>query len=148
MHLIINHMTQFKHVYYAYGCRLIESFACATIIKVGLSEFWKACLFGVFSYLINSSSIENRCREGKSEFLPGPAKNSFVNLPEVHPRRNTQRVQNDINRCTIFKEGHIFSSYNPGNNTFISMTTGHLISNFNLTLLGYIYFSKTDDTCR
>src|SRR5450759_1357961 len=148
MHLIVNHMAQFKHVYNAYCCRLVESFACATIIEVSFSELGKFCLFGVFSDLSYCSTIENWCREGKSKFLSGPPKNSLVDLSKVHPRRYTQRVQNNINRCAILKERHIFSSYYPGNNTFVTMTTGHFISDFNLTLLSYIYFGKTYNTSR
>ncbi len=46
MHLIVNHMAQFKHVDNTNSCRLIESFACSTIIEVSLSKLGKFCLRG------------------------------------------------------------------------------------------------------
>src|SRR5450759_4712721 len=82
----------------------------------------------------------------KSEFLTGQPKNSFVNLSKVHPRGNTEWVQNNIYRCTIFKERHILGTYYSGNNTFVTMTASHLITHLYLAFLGYVYFCKTYNT--
>ena len=56
-------------------------------------------------------------------------------LSNVHTGRHTQRVQNNIKGTSVGKIGHILHRKHTGNNTLITMTTGHFITNGNLSLL-------------
>ena len=60
----------------------------------------------------------------------------FKNLPNVHSRRNTKWVENNINRLTIRKIRHILNRIDLRNHTFVSVTTRHFITRLKLTLNG------------
>ena len=56
-------------------------------------------------------------------------------LSDVHTGRYTQRIQHDIQRTAVRKEWHILNRKYSGNDTLITMTTSHLITNGDLSLL-------------
>ena len=78
-----------------------------------------------------SSHIETKsfCSKGQMD---------FQYLSNVHTGRHTERIEYDIQRPAIGQIGHIFHRQHSGNNTFISMTSRHLIAYRNLSLLGNI----------
>ncbi len=55
-------------------------------------------------------------------------------------------VRADINRCSVFKEWHIFVTHNTCNNTLITVASGHFITHFKLTLFSDVNFSHLYDT--
>src|SRR5690606_9544507 len=57
-----------------------------------------------------------------------------------------QWVQYDINRCSIFQEWHILITNDTCNDTFVTVTSRHLIPYFQLTFLSNINFSHLNDT--
>ena len=57
-------------------------------------------------------------------------------LSNVHTGRNTEWVENDVNRCSILKEWHVLNRSNLGDNTLVSVATGHLVADGELTLCG------------
>ena len=61
-------------------------------------------------------------------------------LTDVHTRRHTKRVQHDINRCSIRHIRHILYRKNLGDDTLVTVTSGHFITLRNLTLLNDVYF--------
>ena len=60
---------------------------------------------------------------------------NLEHLSDVHTGRHTQRVQYDIKRTSIWKEWHVFYRKYTGNDTLVTMTTSHLISYLDLSLL-------------
>ena len=56
------------------------------------------------------------------------------NLTYVHPRRNTQRVQNDINRFAVLVIRHIFDRHHHRDNTLVTVTARHLVARLDTTL--------------
>ena len=60
----------------------------------------------------------------------------FENLSDVHTRWNAQRVENDVDRCTIGQERHVFLRKDPRDNTLVSVTSGHFVAWLQLTLNG------------
>src|SRR5258706_8530643 len=64
-----------------------------------------------------------------AEFFGGPAKVRFQNLPDVHTRRNAQRVQNDLDRSAIRKVRHIFLRNDARNHALVAVPAGHLVAN-------------------
>ena len=61
------------------------------------------------------------------------------NLSDVHTGRNAKGVEHDIERSSVGKERHIFNGKNAGNDTLVSVTTCHLITDGDLSLLSDIY---------
>ena len=56
-------------------------------------------------------------------------------LSDIHSGRYTQRIQHDIKGTSVRKEWHILNWKYTGNDTLVTMTTSHLITNGDLSLL-------------
>ena len=60
----------------------------------------------------------------------------FQYLPQVHSRGDADRVKNNIYRCSVGKEGHIFRGRNQGDDPLVTVAPGQLIAYRNSALLG------------
>ena len=69
-------------------------------------------------------------------------------LADVHTRRHTQGVQNDINGGAVFKIGHVLHGHDPGNNTLVAVAPSHLVTYFQFSLHGHIHPDHLDDAWR
>ena len=56
-------------------------------------------------------------------------------LPDIHTGRYAQRVQHDVQRPSVRQERHILHRQHPGYNTLVSVTSGHLVTHRDLSLL-------------
>ena len=66
-----------------------------------------------------------------------PTQMGFENLPHIHARWHTQRVQHDIDRRSVIKIGHVFHRHDARNHTLVAMTSGHLVARLQLALHGH-----------
>ena len=146
MHLVLNHVTELKEVSDTYCSWLVKALTCLTIIEVSRAETWQTCLVSPLSQVIKLSTVEDRCSELNTKLLTGSTEDSLENLSKVHSRRHTQRVQYQVYRTTILEEWHILLTYNLRNDTLVTVTSGKLITNTDLTLLGYINLSHLQDS--
>src|SRR6266853_62617 len=72
----------------------------------------------------------------------------FQNLPDVHTRRNAQRIQNDLNRSAIRKVRHIFLRHDARDDALVAVAAGHLVADGELALHGDVDFDQLDYTRR
>ena len=72
----------------------------------------------------------------------------FQYLSDVHTGRNAQRIQDDIQRCAVGQERHILLRKDTGNNTLVTMASGHLVTDRNFSLLSDIAADYHVDTRR
>ena len=63
---------------------------------------------------------------------------NLQHLPDIHTGRHAQRVQHNIQRPAVRKKRHILYRKHTGNHTLVSMTSCHLITHRNFSLLGNI----------
>ena len=82
-------------------------------------------------------TVEHRGDRTIAKPLGRPAEMDFQNLADVHTTGYTQRVQNDVHRCAIFEEGHIFHRDNLRDHALVSMAAGHLVAGGQLATLGH-----------
>ena len=80
-------------------------------------------------------AIKDRSQRAEAESLRRPAQMDFKHLTDIHASRHAQRIQNDINRRSIFEERHVFHGNNFGNDAFIAVASCHLISGGDLAAL-------------
>ena len=59
----------------------------------------------------------------------------FKHLTDVHTRRHAHRVQKNLERTAVFSERHVFDRNNLGNATLVTVTTCHLVTDGEATLL-------------
>ena len=63
---------------------------------------------------------------------------SLKDLTNVHSRRNTKWVQDDVNWSSVGKEWHIFRGHNSRDNSLVTVASCHLVTNHQLSLLGNV----------
>ena len=148
MHLVLNHVAELEHVGHTDRCLLVELLTGGTIIQLGGTIAGQACLVRPLAEVIQLGAIKDRRSELHTELTACRTENGLKHLTDVHTRRHTQRVEYDIYRSTILEEGHILLTDNFGNNTLVTVTTGHLVTNANLTFLGNVNLGHLDDTAR
>src|SRR5207302_8061519 len=73
--------------------------------------------------------VEYRRGEVQSKLGRCPSKMRFKNLPDVHTRWNTERIQDDLYRRAIRQIGHVFFGNDSCNNALVPMPSGHLVAN-------------------
>ena len=81
------------------------------------------------------SSVKYGSHDLPAKLSCGNTKVYLKNLTYVHSGRNSQGVKNYIKRRSVCKERHILGRKNAGNDTLVSVTSCHLISYGDLTLL-------------
>ncbi len=145
MHLVLDHVAELEHVDHSHGGRLVETLAGAAVIEIGLSVAGHSGLVGPLVEILEGSTVEDRGGKLLAKLAAGPAKHGLEDLAEVHSRRHTQRVQNDIHRRTVSEERHILLAHDARHDTLVAVTAGHLVTHGDLTLLGYIYLGKLHD---
>ena len=60
----------------------------------------------------------------------------FQDLPDVHARRNAERVQNDVDRRSVGEIRHVLFGENPGQDALVAVPAGHLVADLQLALDG------------
>src|SRR5512146_2854983 len=79
-------------------------------------------------YLLLIGAVENWRNGVEAQNLRNPAKMRFKNLADVHTAWHAKRIEQYIDACTVFEERHIGFRHNAGDNTLVSMPSGHLIA--------------------
>src|ERR1041384_3161329 len=148
VHLIVDKVTELQHVCHTNRHGLIEAGTGETIIQVCTTELRKSCLFQFRLYIVEVCTIEDWSCIFSAELLASPCQHCFVDLAQVHTRRHTERVETDIQWSSVFEERHVFFTHDPCNHTFVTVASGHLITNFQFTFLSNINFRELNDTCR
>ena len=107
---------------------LIAPFLPGGIKHPGAGQFGFDLVFG--------GAVKDRRDRAETEAQRSPAEMDFQDLTDIHTARNTQRVQDDIDRRTVFKVRHVFHRNDTGNDTLVTMTAGHLVTGGQLAALG------------
>ena len=71
-----------------------------------------------------------------AQALGRKAQVGFEDLPDVHTRRYTQRVQDDVHRRAVGIMRHVFDRHDHRDHTLVTVTTGHLVARLDATLDG------------
>ena len=69
----------------------------------------------------------------------------FQHLTDVHARRHAQRIQHDVHRRSVREERHVFFRHDLGDDTFVTVASGHLVTDRQLALRGDVNFDRLDD---
>ena len=145
MHLVFNHVAELEHVNHAYGSGLVKALAGTAVIQVGLAVAGQSSLVGPFVEVVESGAVKDGSGEFLAELAAGPTENGLENLTEVHTRGHTQRVEADVDRRTVGKEGHVFLTHDARYDTFVTVAACHLVTHANLTLLGDVDLGNLHD---
>src|SRR5271156_5768421 len=78
----------------------------------------------------------------------GPAQMCLQDLTHVHTRRNTERVEHDLDRCAVGQVRHVFLGKDAGNDTLVPVAAGHLVTYRQLALHGDVDLDQLDHAWR
>ena len=98
-------------------------------------------LVGLLDGLVNfvfGGAIEDGRDRLEAKHRRGPAQVGFENLTDVHTARHAQRVEQDVDRRSVFQERHVFFGHDAGDDALVPVTAGHLVTDRKLALGGDI----------
>src|SRR3989338_8008611 len=127
MYLIIDKVGKLHHVNITHCNALVKALPRQSIKQSYLPVFRKAGILQLYFYLVFLCAVEYRSNNFESQYLRCPAKMGLEYLPDIHSRRDPQRVQNYLYRSSVFHIRQIFFRQYLGNNTLITVPAGHLI---------------------
>ena len=77
--------------------------------------------------------------------MTGPAEVQLKNLAQVHARRYADGIKDDVHRCAVGQERHIFRRGDDGDDALVAVAAGQLIADRYFTLLRYPYLHPAVD---
>ncbi len=146
MHLVIGEMREFHHVNIPDRDILVELLAGIAIPHHDLARHGELGFFHRFLYVLLGSPIENRGGDLYPECPGRPSELGFQELAYIHTARHAKRVEHDVKRSPIRKERHILHRQYLRDNTFVPVSSGHLVPGLELLLAGDIYRYPPQDT--
>ena len=105
-------------------------------------------LFQIVADLADLPLFVEHLADALAHTLGRKTKVGLENLSDVHPRRDTERIENDIDRTTPIVERHVFDRHDLGNDALVSVTAGHLVTGLNPTLDGNVDLDHFQDAGR
>ena len=145
VHLVLDHVAQLQHVDHAHSGRLVETVARAAVVQVCLAVAGQPCLVGPFVQVVQTGSVEDRSSKFLAKFAAGPSEHGLEYLTQVHTRRHTQRVQHDVHGSSVGQERHVFLTHHAADDTLVTVTSCHLVTYADLTLLGNVHLGHLHD---
>ena len=124
MDLVVDQVAELEHVDVANRHTLFERLAGDTVIQQALPVLGEARLFEHLADFILVGAFEDRRREAHVELVTGPAEVGLEDLPDIHPRRHAERIENDLHRCPVGQERHVLFWEDLRDNALVSMAAG------------------------
>src|SRR5262245_21814913 len=78
----------------------------------------------------------------------GPAQVRLEHLPEVHPARHAERVQDDVDRRPVRQERHVLLGQDRRDHALVAVAAGELVAVGDLPLLGHVHADQLVDAGR
>src|SRR6185312_15897572 len=145
VNLVRHQMAQLHHVDVANDDFLVEAFARASVDQVRLAVVRQIRLVEVTAHFLFLDAVEDRRRELHAEQLRRPAEVRFQHLSDVHARGHAQRIQNDINRSSVREKRHVFLGDDLGDDTLVTMASGHFVTDGQFALGSDVNFHRLHD---
>ena len=133
MDLIIYQMVQLQHVHVAHRYVVVEVFTGTSVSQRQLTGLGISAFVQQLNDIALVCTVEYRCRDIPALGLCRQSQVNFQYLSDVHSGRYAQRIQHDLQGLAIILERHILFRQNPGDDTLVTVTSGHLIAHVNLS---------------
>ena len=69
-------------------------------------------------------------------------------LPDVHPARDAQRIEHDVDRSAVLQEGHVLLRHDFRYDALVAVPAGHLVAGLNFALYRHEDLDHLHDTGR
>ena len=125
-----------------------QGFAGPAIVEDRFAVLGDTCQLQGLTDVLFVGAVEDRRRDLPAQLVGRVAQMDLQNLPDVHTGRDAQGVQDNIQRRASRQERHVLLGQDPGDDALVTVTTGHLIADGDLPLLGDIDPDDLVDTGR
>ena len=159
MNLVGNKVSQLEHVNHTHNNWVLECFTSAAIVESRLTSGSavftitnpsKSFDFLGFTHKLPDFRFRNTVKNWGSyreaEGFSSNSEVSFKNLSNVHSRWHAEWVQADLHWSSVTEVRHVFFGNDSSNNSFVTVTTGHLVTNAELALSSNKDFNLFDGT--
>src|SRR3989344_6473472 len=145
--LVFYHVVELEHIHIAHSHVLFERFAVPPVVElyfpvVRVSRLGK--LFANF-FVFRTQEWRNYCLV--TQRVRCESKVHFKNLPQVHAGRHAKRRKNYVDRGSIRSIRHIFFRQYSGDNSFVAVASGELVSDGNVSDLRDFDHYLLNDAC-
>ncbi len=148
MDLIVHQVMQLHHVHVPDGHRAPERLARPSVVDRGLTTRRQFRFLQQIFDLFFRRAVKHGAGDMDPECLGRPSEMRFENLAHIHPRRNPQRVQHDLDRRPVGQVRHVFLRENPRDHAFVPVPTGHLVADRHLPLHRDVHLHQLDHAGR
>ena len=138
MNLIRDQVVQFHHVDQTNHHALIKEFTGPAVHEGGFSILIEFGLLEEFTDLRLVDAVKYWRGHVEAEGPGGDPQMGLEHLTDVHTRRHTERIQNDVHWGPVRQERHVFFRHNLGHDTLVTVTSGHLVADGDLPFGGHI----------
>src|SRR5262249_18441064 len=128
VYLVFHHVVKLQHVHDANRDRLCKWFTRTAVEENAFAVWAYSCLFELALDFFIGSTCERRNDSLVAKHVSREAEMELEDLTEVHTRWNAERGQYDVYRITVFIERHVFFWENAGDNAFVSVAAGELVT--------------------
>jgi hypothetical protein len=134
--LVLDEVVQLQHVDVTDGDVPVERLAGAPIAQLRLAVLGEAGLDQLPPDVVLGGTVEDRRGGLETLFVQRPTEVRLEDLPDVHPARDAQRVEDDVDRGPVRQERHVLGRQDLGDHALVAVTAGHLVADADLALLG------------
>ena len=98
--------------------------------------------------LVLAGAVENRRREVEAKRVRRPPEVGLEDLPDVHTRRNAERIQHDLDRRAVRQIRHVLFRQDARDDALVAVAAGHLVADRQLALHRDVDLDQLDDARR
>ena len=93
-------------------------------------------------------AAEHRGLGLEAQHLGAPAEVGLEDLTHVHAAGDAQRIEHDVHRGAVGEERHVLLGHDPGDDTLVAVTAGHLVADRDLSLFTQVHLHQLDHAGR
>src|SRR5581483_8778565 len=133
--LVVDEMRELQHVDVADGDGTAETLPRAPVTQPRLAVRGETRVLQPLADVFRVRAVEHRRRDVEPEHRGGPSEMGLHDLPEIHARRDAERVEHDVDRRAVLEVRHVLFRQHLGDDALVAVTAGHLVALQNLALL-------------
>ena len=137
---------EFDHVHDSDRNTVIKRFTSTSIVKDRFGIAIHTSFFNSWPKVFRTCSVKDWCCDVNTKSTSSHTKVKLHNLTDIHTWWHPKWVQHDIDWSSIWKVRHVFYRNDTRDNPFVSVTSGHLISDLDLTFLSDVNANQHVDT--
>ncbi len=132
-------MVKLEHIHISHCYGICEFLSCTAVSEIDLSIFRIIGFSQGFHDVFLVCPVKYRRGNVYTKLLGCKPKVDLQYLSQVHTGWYSKRIQHYVNRGSVRHIRHVLLRHNPGDDTLVSMSSTHFVSDIYFSLGCYIY---------